>query len=235
MLLKTSYLPMTHDIEKNLAHFQSQLVDTSSQLIAVSKTKPPALILEAYDVGLRCFGENRVQELIDKWEQLPKDIEWHMIGHLQRNKVKQIAPFVALIHAVDSIRLLKEINKQALLQNRVIPCLLQVHIAKEESKFGFEPAELAQVISQQPWEEYPGVQVKGLMGMATFTDNEDQIRAELRSLKDLFEKLKEMDLPENVVMAELSMGMSSDYKIALEEGSTMIRVGSAIFGSRNQT
>ncbi|MGI9544630.1 MAG: YggS family pyridoxal phosphate-dependent enzyme [Cyclobacteriaceae bacterium] len=221
-------------IKENLSHFQSQLAGTSCRLVAVSKTKPPALILEAYNAGLRSFGENRVQELADKSKLLPKDIEWHMIGHLQRNKVKYIAPFVTMIHAVDSIKLLREINKQALLHNRVIPCLLQVHIAKEESKFGFEATELPQIISQIAWEEYPGVQVKGLMGMATFTENEDQIRAELRNLKELFETIKRMDLPENIMMTELSMGMSSDYKIAIEEGSTMIRVGSAIFGSRNQ-
>ena len=219
-------------IKENLLSFQSELTNTNCRLIAVSKTKPLALIMEAYKAGLKTFGENRVQELIEKWRELPKDIEWHMIGHLQRNKVKHIAPFVAMIHSVESLKLLKEINKQALLNHRIIPCLLQVHIAKEESKFGFEARELLELIKQITWSEFQGVRIMGLMGMATFCDDKAQIRDEFRSLNELFKTIDKMKLPKNVQMKELSMGMSGDYHIALEEGSTMIRVGSAIFGTR---
>lgn len=208
-------------------------IPRSCKLIAVSKTQPVEKIKDAYDAGHRIFGENKVQELVPKYEALPKDIEWHMIGHLQGNKVKYIAPFVHWIHSVDSLKLLEEINKQALKANRTIQCLLQVHIAEEETKYGFSESEIQDLISSKAFSPFHNVRILGLMGMATFTDNKDQIRKEFRSLKILFEKLKVIDLPENVSMRELSMGMSGDYRIAAEEGSTMIRVGTAIFGERN--
>jgi PLP dependent protein len=201
-------------------------------LVAVSKTQPPEIIREAYASGQRVFGENRAQELASKYEILPKDVEWHMIGHLQTNKVKYIASFVSLIHSVDSFKLLEEINRQAIKADRVIPCLLQIHIAEEETKFGFSPAEVFELVSSESWNSLQNIQVKGLMGMATFTQNEQQVRKEFRNLKILFEKLQAQALPASMIMEELSMGMSGDFKIALEEGSTMIRVGTAIFGQR---
>lgn len=220
-------------IKKNIALFTATLLNKDCKLIAVSKTKPISDILQAYESGINNFGENKVQELSDKHEQLPEDISWHMIGHLQRNKVKYIAPFVALIHSVDSYRLLKEINKQGKKIDRVINCLLQVHISEEESKFGLSEQELYEIIQDEDFIKLHHVHIKGFMGMATFTEDKEQVRKEFRSLKNLFEKVKDEDLPSNMQMQELSMGMSGDYDIALEEGSTMIRVGSAIFGSRN--
>ncbi|HTJ52223.1 MAG TPA: YggS family pyridoxal phosphate-dependent enzyme [Cyclobacteriaceae bacterium] len=219
------------NIKNNITEIKHNL-PAACKLIAVSKTKPNELILEAYSGGQRLFGENKVQELTDKYESLPKDIEWHMIGHLQSNKVKYIAPFVGLIHGVDSIKLLEEINKQGSKVNRVIPCLLQVHIAEEETKFGFSEAELLEAIQSPVVATLKNINVVGLMGMATFTDNTDQIRREFKSLKMLFDKVKALKLTDQVVMQELSMGMSGDYKIAVEEGSTMVRVGSSIFGGR---
>ena len=201
-------------------------------LIAVSKTKPAETIQEAYEAGQRVFGENKVQELTGKYDALPKDIEWHMIGHLQSNKIKFIAPFISLIHSVDSFKLLEEINKQALKSNRVIPCLLQIHIAEEETKFGFSEEEVFDLFKTDSFNQLNNIRIAGLMGMATFTDNPEQVRKEFRSLKSIFEKLKSSSLPKQVEMKELSMGMSGDYKIAIEEGSTMVRVGSAIFGGR---
>ncbi|HEY9082584.1 MAG TPA: YggS family pyridoxal phosphate-dependent enzyme [Vicingaceae bacterium] len=198
-------------------------------LVAVSKTKPHAAILEAYQTGQRIFGENKVQELTEKYESLPKDIEWHMIGHLQSNKVKYIAPFVSLIHGVDSFKLLKEINKRAAQNERVINCLLQIHIAEEDTKFGFDEKEVIELIKSEAFQDLKNIKVVGLMGMATFTDNENQIRKEFKSLKKLFDKLSTLCFP----LSTLSMGMSGDYQIAIEEGSTMIRVGSSIFGERN--
>ena len=198
-------------------------------LVAVSKTKPIADIKEAYAAGQRVFGENKIQEMTEKQEVLPKDIEWHMIGHIQRNKVKYMAEYVALIHGVDSLKLLKEINKQAKKHNRVIPCLLQIHIAEEDTKFGFDENDLNELIASSDLEQLTNIKIVGLMGMATFTDNSQQIRKEFKRLKDLFEKTK-LAFPD---LSQLSMGMSGDYKIAIEEGSTMIRVGSSIFGSRN--
>ena len=188
--------------------------------------------MEAYDAGNKIFGENKVQELVSKQEELPSDIEWHYIGHLQRNKVKYIAPYVHLIHAVDSARLLNAINKEGRKNDRVINCLLQVHIASEENKFGFDEAELDELIKSANWQELTNVKVVGLMGMATFTEDKVQIRGEFKLLAGLKTKLSAMELSPNVVMEELSMGMTNDYKIALEEGSTMIRVGTAIFGAR---
>ena len=199
-------------------------------LVAVSKTKPLEDLEAAYAAGQRVFGENKVQELVGKWEALPKDIAWHMIGHLQRNKVKYIAPFVALIHGVDSLRLLQEINKQGEKNQRQIPCLLQMHIAEESSKFGLSTEELEDIIALQQTAPLPFVDIKGLMGMATFTQDQSQIQREFRQLKATFDHTQKQ-LPE---MTVLSMGMSGDYPLAIEEGSTMIRAGSKIFGERNR-
>jgi len=200
------------------------------KLVAVSKTKPVELIMEAYNAGQRVFGENKVQEMTEKYELLPKDIEWHLIGHLQTNKVKYIAPFVHLIHSVDSLKLLNEIEKQAQKSNRVISVLLQVFIATEETKFGLDETELNDLINyvNANTEQYQHIQIAGLMGMASNTENETQIRNEFKNLKSIFEKLK----TKNFKLQTLSMGMSHDYKIAAQEGSTMIRVGSLIFGER---
>jgi len=202
-------------------------------LIAVSKTKPVALLQEAYQAGQRPFGENYVQELVEKQPQLPADIDWHFIGHLQSNKVKYIAPFVHCIHGVDSFKLLKEISKQAVKNGRTIQCLLQVHIASEETKFGFSPDELRTEAAFFQPADYPSVELSGLMGMASFTEDESQIRSEFKSLKGLFDELKSGAFSALASFNQLSMGMSSDWKIAVNEGSTMIRVGSSIFGSRN--
>ena len=198
-------------------------------LVAVSKTKPNANIEEAYAAGQRIFGENKIQEMTQKWETLPKDIQWHMIGNVQTNKVKYMAPYVSLIHGVDRYKLLKEINKQAAKSDRVIDCLLQMHIAQEDSKFGFNKEELQAVVIDLKTNPLPNIRIKGLMGMATFTDNQDQIRSEFKMLKQQFNWLQTQHPEAN----ELSMGMSGDYALAIEEGSTMIRVGSKIFGSRN--
>ena len=220
-------------VKNNISSLLAELSGSPCRLIAVSKTQPVEKIREAYTAGQRLFGENKAQEIATKYEALPKDIEWHMIGHLQTNKVKYIAPFISLIHSVDSVKLLDEINKQAGKVKRKIACLLQVYIAKEETKFGFDPEEVIQLATTNFLETYPNLEVKGLMGMATFTDNHEQIRNEFISLQKLFEKLHAMPLPSNMQMKELSMGMSADYKIALEEGSTLVRVGTAIFGDRN--
>lgn len=219
------------NIKNNINNLR-QGIPAGCKLIAVSKTNPVEKIKEAYDAGQRVFGENRVQELTPKFEALPKDIEWHMIGHMQTNKVKYIAPFIHLIHAVDSYNVLEEINKQALKNNRTIPCLLQIHIAEEESKFGFSEQEVLDLIHSEGFKKLDRILIVGLMGMATFTTDAGQVRKEFKRLRLFFEQLKSMALPPNVMMKELSMGMSGDYKIALEEGSTMIRVGSAIFGER---
>lgn len=207
-------------------------LDGSAVLVAVSKTKPASLIQEAYDAGQRVFGENKVQELVDKWEVLPKDIQWHLIGHLQSNKVKYIAPFVSLIHSVDSFKLLQEINKQGEKAGRVIPCLLQFHIAQEESKFGLSFEEAEEILQSREFVEMHHVSIHGLMGMASFVEDEEQIRDEFRNLHNYFAILKSNYFKYNPDFKVLSMGMSGDYKIALEEGSTMIRVGSSLFGSR---
>jgi len=219
------------NIKNNINNLR-QGIPPNCRLIAVSKTNPVEKIKEAYDAGQRAFGENRVQELIPKFEALPKDIEWHMIGHMQSNKVKYVAPFIHLIHSVDSYNLLEEINKQATKIKRTISCLLQIHIAEEESKFGFSEQEAFDVLHAESIKKFNHVAIVGLMGMATFTDDKNQVRKEFKGLKTFFEKLKGPNLPSNVLMKELSMGMSGDYQIALEEGSTMVRVGSAIFGER---
>ena len=216
------------NITKNLQQIKASIPEHVT-LVAVSKTKPNEAISEAYQAGQRVFGENKVQELTEKYESLPKDIEWHMIGHLQSNKVKYIAPFVSLIHGVDSFKLLKEINKRAAQNERVINCLLQIHIAEEDTKFGFDEKEVIELIKSEAFQDLKNIKIVGLMGMATFTDDENQIRKEFKSLKNLFDKLQ----ISNHQFQILSMGMSGDYQIAIEEGSTMIRVGSSIFGERN--
>jgi pyridoxal phosphate enzyme (YggS family) len=221
------------DIKANLEAVKNSFINPDCQLVSVSKTKPVKLLMEAYDAGVRDFGENKVQEIQEKQPQMPSDVHWHMIGHLQRNKVKYIAEFVHLIHGVDSFRLLREIEKQGKKVNRKIPVLLQIHIAEEESKFGFDREELFEMLQNEDFKKFQHVHILGLMGMATFTENSDQIRKEFRSLKSLFDELKETPLPDFVEMRELSMGMSGDYEIAQEEGSTMVRIGSAIFGARN--
>jgi pyridoxal phosphate enzyme (YggS family) len=216
-------------ITQNLKELKADL-PTTVTLVAVSKTKPNEAIEEAYAAGQRVFGENKVQELVGKYESLPKDIEWHMIGHLQSNKVKYIAPFVSLIHGVDSKKLLKEINNQGAKFHRKIPVLLQMHIAEEDTKFGLDEEELNEIISSLS--DFPNVEVKGLMGMATFTDNVEKIEREFKSLITFFEKNKEHSNLANT-FSIVSMGMSGDYKLAISCGSTMIRVGSSIFGVRN--
>ena len=201
-------------------------------LVAVSKTKTATLIQEAYDAGQRIFGENKVQEMVDKWEILPKDIEWHLIGHLQSNKVKYIAPFVSLIHSVDSFKLLQEINKQGEKNNRVIPCLLQFHIAQEETKFGLSFEEAEEILQSREFIEMNHVSIAGLMGMASFVEDEGQIRDEFRNLHNYFAILKSNYFKYNPDFKVLSMGMSGDYKLAIEEGSNIVRIGSSLFGSR---
>ncbi len=220
-------------IAENLKRIKAEL-PTEVSLVAVSKTKPNAAILEAYEAGQRIFGENKIQEMTDKYEALPKDIAWHMIGHVQRNKVKYMAPFVALIHAVDSLRLLVEIDKQAKRNNRVIACLLQLFIADEETKFGLSEDELFELLNSDEFKALTNIKIQGLMGMATFTANQDQIKQEFSTLNTIFEKVQTNynHLP-NVACDTLSMGMSNDYPIAIASGSTMIRIGSTIFGERN--
>ncbi|MEZ4937337.1 MAG: YggS family pyridoxal phosphate-dependent enzyme [Crocinitomicaceae bacterium] len=219
-------------IKDNLQEIRSQIPEGVT-LVAVSKTKPNEMLMEAYEAGQRIFGENRVPELVEKFEALPKDIEWHMIGHLQRNKVKYIAPFVHLIHGVDSFRLLEEINKQAEKNNRIQPILLQFHIAQESTKFGFDWEEVSEMLNSADYHEMRGIACHGVMGMATFTEDEKQIRNEFQKLKNYFDRLKTEFFVDNNEFEEISMGMSGDFQIAIEEGSTMVRVGSSIFGSRN--
>ncbi len=202
-----------------------------ARLIAVTKTKSVDMLQEAYDAGCRLFGENKVQEMVDKQPQLPADVEWHLIGHLQTNKVKYMAPFVAMIHSVDSLKLLQEINRQAAKHNRVIACLLQIYIADEETKFGLLPDEAETLLHDPVLTDLSNVRIAGLMGLATNTDDENQIRQEFRGLKQLYDKLAQIHKP-NCQFTELSMGMSGDYRMAVEEGSTLVRVGSAIFGAR---
>lgn len=207
------------------------------QLVAVSKTKPASMIQAYHQAGQRLFGENRVQELQEKQPALPTDIQWHAIGHLQRNKVKFIAPYVAMIHAVDSERLLAEIHKQAENHGRRIPVLLQVHIAQEQSKFGWGPEELLPWLESEAWRQYPGAQLHGLMGMATFTEDQDQVRSEFQMLRQRFEQCRQGPLADMAYEAggpfrELSMGMSGDWETAVEEGATLVRIGSSLFGAR---
>jgi PLP dependent protein len=221
------------DIPRQLQEIK-KLLPENCTLVAVSKTKPNEDILEAYGTGHLDFGENKIQEMAQKANHLPKDIRWHMIGHVQRNKVKYMASFVHLIHGVDTFKLLKEIDKQAKKEARVIDCLLQVHIAKEETKFGFSEAEVSELTSGNELMGLVNIRITGFMGMATNTDNQEQIRLEFRSLKSFLEKQKKNNHA-NVQLSILSMGMSSDYQIAIEEGSSMVRIGSAIFGTRSYT
>lgn len=213
-------------ISENIKQLLGTLPDTV-RLVAVSKTKPLEDIMEAYNAGQRIFGENKIQEMESKWRELPKDIHWHMIGHVQTNKVKYMASFVSLIHAVDSLKLLKEIDKQAKKNERVIDCLLQIKIAEEESKYGIDEISAVELLTSEEVKSFQNIKIIGLMGMATFTVNEDQIKNEFQKLKKIYDKLKDTHN-----FKVLSMGMSDDYKIAIENGSTMIRVGSKIFGQR---
>lgn len=218
-------------IVENIQFIENQVAEKGVTLIAVSKTKPVEMLMEAYNAGFKRFGENYVQELVDKYEQMPKDIEWHFIGHLQSNKVKYIAPFVSLIHSVDSFKLLQEINKQAAKNNRIIDCLLQIYIAEEDTKSGMMEEDCLEILRPENLEKLLNINIVGLMGMTTLTDNETQIRKEFGKLKDFSDKLS----IEHSAFKILSMGMSGDYEIAIEEGSTMIRVGSKIFGGRIYT
>ena len=214
-------------IKKNLLEIKSSLPENVT-LVAVSKTKPVSDLMEAYEAGQRIFGENKIQEMAEKFELMPKDIEWHMIGHVQTNKVKFMAPFVSLVHGVDSLKLLEEINKQALKNNRIIDCLLQIHIAEEDTKFGLDEEELSEIMKQVQNGKLKNIQLKGLMGMATFTQNKDQIKKEFLYLRSIFDKLQ----TSNFKLTTLSMGMSGDYQLAIDCGSTMVRIGSSIFGGR---
>ncbi|AVR43862.1 YggS family pyridoxal phosphate-dependent enzyme [Christiangramia fulva] len=216
------------DISENIKKYREELPE-NVKLVAISKTKPNEDILKAYRAGQRIFGENKIQEMTDKQEELPQDIEWHMVGHVQRNKVKYMASFVSLIHAVDSLKLLKEINKRAKQNERTINCLLQIKIAEEDSKFGISKEEAREILESEAYSKMKNVRIIGLMGMATFTDDEEQVRQEFSFLKKVMDEFQK-DFPE---LTELSMGMSGDYKIAVECGSTMVRIGSSIFGARN--
>jgi pyridoxal phosphate enzyme (YggS family) len=218
-------------IATNLQTIKSTLPNHVT-LVAVSKTKPVSDLMEAYNSGQRIFGENKIQEMVDKWEQMPKDIEWHMIGHVQTNKVKYMAPFVNLIHGVDSIKLLEEINKQALKNNRIIDCLLQIHIAEEETKFGLDEEELTALLSSDSFLNMKNIRIVGLMGMATFTDNQNQIKKEFTHLKSIFDSGRNGLQSVSTTLNTLSMGMSGDYQLAIACGSTMVRIGSSIFGKR---
>jgi len=218
------------NIEHNLEHIKSQIPDYVT-LVAVTKTKPISDILKAYNTGHRIFGENKIQEMVDKYEQLPDDIDWHMIGHVQRNKVKYMASFVSLIHGVDNLKLLKEINKQAEKHHRVIDCLLQIKIADEDSKFGMSVQQAKDILSSEEFSQMTSLKIVGLMGMATFTDDASQIKEEFIKLKTIFNELKSIQTT-NCSMKIISMGMSGDYKLAIDCGSTMVRIGSSIFGER---
>lgn len=220
-------------IKENLNNVRSTIPENVT-LIAVSKTKPVSDLQEAYDAGQRIFGENKALEMRDKYQELPKDIQWHFIGHLQTNKIKYIAPFVTLIHSIDSASLLEAVNKEAAKNNRVIDCLLQFHIAQEETKFGLDMEEAKTMIESDNFKKLNNVRIVGVMGMATFTDDENQVRNEFKTLKNIFDTLKENYFKDDS-FKEISMGMSDDYPIAIEEGATMVRVGSKIFGARNYT
>ena len=217
-------------IDQNLLSIKSTLPEHVA-LVAVSKTKPISDLMQAYDAGQRIFGENKIQEMAEKWDVMPKDIQWQMIGHVQTNKVKFMAAFVNLIHGVDSLKLLQEIDKQAKKNDRIIDCLLQMHIAEEETKFGLNEEELASLLSSSEFHEMKNIKIVGLMGMATFTDNKAQIKKEFTHLKMIFDTIRSTD--ELQCFSTLSMGMSGDYKLAIDCGSTMIRLGSSIFGERN--
>jgi PLP dependent protein len=217
-------------IKENLLKIKSLLPENVT-LVAVSKTKPVSDLMEAYNANQRIFGENKIQEMTEKWEQMPKDIQWHMIGHIQTNKVKFMAPYVNLIHGIDSLKLLEEVNKQAIKFNRIIDCLLQIHIAEEETKFGLNELELNEILTSESFKNLNNVRIVGLMGMATFTSNQNQIKKEFEHLKSIFDTNKSISIA-NCNLSILSMGMSGDYQLAIDCGSTMIRIGSSIFGGR---
>ena len=219
------------DVQENLKKVLND-IPPQVRLVAVSKTKPVEMIQAAYDTGQRDFGENKAQDMAAKHPQLPQDIRWHFIGHLQTNKVKYIAPFVHLIHAADSLKILQEINKQALKNNRVIDCLLEFHIAQEASKFGLDRATAEEILNAEEYKALKNIRICGVMGMATYTDDTEQIRSEFRHLKEIFQELKENYFSGEPHFKEISMGMSGDYPIAIEEGATIVRVGSKIFGTR---
>lgn len=220
-------MSITQNISKIRTHIPSNV-----RLVCVSKFHPHESIIEAYQAGERIFGESKVQELCEKYESLPKDIDWHFIGHLQTNKIRFIVPFVSLIHGVDSVKLLEEINKQAIKEAKIVNCLLQVHIAQEETKFGFSESELLEYLSTGKWKDLENIRICGLMGMATYTDNREQIQNEFSGLKALFDKVKLSFFDTSDYFTELSMGMSDDFKLAIAQGSTLVRVGSSIFGQR---
>ncbi len=222
-------MPMS--IQSNLKEVLATL-PSHVRLVAVSKYHPVEALQEAYEAGQRIFGESKVQEMTQKYELLPKDIEWHFIGHLQTNKIKYMAPFVSMIHGVDSFKLLCEINKQAAKAGRIIPCLLQIHIAREETKFGFSPDECRDMLRQEGWKDLQHIRICGVMGMATNTDNEADIDQEFQTLAALFQEIKEIHFTQDPYFTEVSMGMSDDYPIAVKNGSTLVRVGSRIFGER---
>jgi len=215
-------------IASNLNTIKSTLPEHVT-LVAVSKTKPVSDLMQAYEAGQRIFGENKIQEMTDKWEEMPKDIQWHMIGHVQSNKVKFMAPYVTLIHGVDSLKLLQEIDKQALKNDRIIDCLLQFYIAEEESKFGLDENELNELLTSHEFKELKNIRILGLMGMATFTEDQNQIKKEFTHLKSIFDSVQKMQI---VDLKTISIGMSGDYQLAIECGSTMVRIGSSIFGGR---
>ncbi len=218
-------------IQTNLAQIKSQL-PSHVTLVAVSKTKPIELLMEVYNVGQRIFGENKALEMRDKHEMMPKDIQWHFIGHLQTNKIKYIAPFVSLIHSIDSFKLLVETDKAAQKCNRVIPVLLQFYIAEEETKFGFDITEVELMLKSEEFAQLKNIEIHGVMGMATYTDNHSQVEKEFFQLSKIFHQLKQTHFLENSNFQHISMGMTEDFKLAIEQGSTMVRVGSAIFGNR---
>ncbi|SHL22343.1 YggS family pyridoxal phosphate-dependent enzyme [Flavobacterium chilense] len=223
-------------IQSNLNTIKASLPEHVT-LVAVSKTKPVSDLMQAYEAGQRIFGENKIQEMTEKWEQMPKDIQWHMIGHVQSNKVKYMASYVSLIHGVDSLKLLQEINKQALKNNKIIDCLLQIYIAEEESKFGLDENELNALISSSDFKAMKNIRILGLMGMATFTEDQNQIKKEFIHLKSIFDSIqKQKEVSQNTSTLDnfstISMGMSGDYQLAIECGSTMVRIGSSIFGGR---
>lgn len=217
-------------IKENLLQIKSSLPENVT-LVAVSKTKPVSDLLEAYEAGQRIFGENKIQEMTEKYQQMPKNIQWHMIGHVQSNKVKYIIPYVKLIHGIDSLKLLKEINRQAVRWRKKIDCLLQIHIAEEDSKFGLNEKELEELLNSEEFKSFENIKIVGLMGMATFTENQEQIKKEFTVLKSIFDKYKPTETS-NFKLEILSMGMSGDYQLAIDCGSTMVRIGSSIFGNR---
>lgn len=217
-------------ISKNLSKIKSTL-PSHVTLVAVSKTKPVADLMEAYHAGQRIFGENKIQEMSEKWEQMPKDIQWHMIGHVQSNKVKYMIPYVSLIHGVDSLKLLKEINRLAAKWKRTVDCLLQIHIAEEDTKFGLDEKEIHEILNSEELKTFENIRIVGLMGMATFTENQEQIKREFLHLKTIFDQYNQLQT-DNCQLTTLSMGMSGDYQLAIECGSSMVRIGSSIFGVR---